>query len=69
VKDATAIFDNGEQRLDVSVPQIALARTARSYVEPRNWDHGVSAARLQYNASVYNANGVTRPGTAATWMP
>jgi outer membrane usher protein len=61
VKDATAVFDNGEQRLDVSVPQIALARTARGYVEPRYWDDGVTAARLQYNASVYNAdaNGVS----------
>jgi outer membrane usher protein len=61
VKDATAVFDNGEQRLDVSVPRIALARTARGYVEPRYWDDGVTAARLQYNASVYNAdaNGVS----------
>ncbi|SIT35710.1 Outer membrane fimbrial usher porin, FUP family [Paraburkholderia ribeironis] len=56
VNDATATFDNGEQRLDVSVPQIALARTARGYVEPRYWDDGVPAALLQYNANLYHAD-------------
>jgi outer membrane usher protein len=63
IQDATAAFDNGEQRLDVSVPQIALARTARGYVDPRYWDEGVNAARLQYNASVYHAGS---PGMSST---
>ena len=56
IADATATFDNGEQRLDISVPQIALARTARGYVAPRYWDEGVTAARLQYNANAYHAD-------------
>jgi len=55
VADATATFDNGEQRLDISVPQIAMARSARGYVDPKYWDDGVTAARLQYDANTYHA--------------
>lgn len=55
VPDATAVFDNAEQRLDVSVPQVAMSRTARGYVDPRYWDDGVPAVRLQYNANAYRA--------------
>ncbi len=54
VTDATASFDNGEQRLDLSVPQVALVRSARGYVDPRYWDDGVTAGTLQYNASTYH---------------
>ena len=56
VPDATATFDNGEQRLDVSVPQIALNREARGYVDPKYWDNGVSAATLQYNGNIYHSD-------------
>ncbi|AQV98720.1 fimbrial assembly protein [Cupriavidus necator] len=56
IPDATASFDNGEQRLDVSVPQIAMSRSARGYVDPKYWDEGVTAARLQYNANVYHSD-------------
>ncbi|MGO4396159.1 fimbria/pilus outer membrane usher protein [Variovorax sp. M-6] len=55
VADATAAFDNGEQRLDITVPQIAMSRSVRGYVDPKYWDDGVTAARLQYNASTYRA--------------
>ncbi|KVH45674.1 fimbria/pilus outer membrane usher protein [Burkholderia diffusa] len=54
VPAAIAQFDMGEQRLDVSVPQAAQTRSARGYVDPRYWDDGVTAARLQYNANVYS---------------
>ncbi len=56
VKDATATFDNGEQRLDVSIPQIALDNKARGYVDPKYWDNGVPAAMLQYNANLYRSD-------------
>ncbi|MGH8779748.1 fimbria/pilus outer membrane usher protein [Paraburkholderia sp.] len=55
VPDAMASFDSGELRLDVSVPQAAMNRHARGYVDPRYWDEGVPAALLQYNANVYHA--------------
>ncbi len=63
VHDATASFDSGEQRLDVSVPQAALSRQARGYVDPRYWNEGVTAATLQYNGSVYQSR---TPGFTAT---
>lgn len=56
VNAATAEFDNGEQRLDISMPQAALKRGARGYVDPQYWDDGVTAARLQYNANAYSSS-------------
>ncbi len=56
IEDATATFDNGEQRLDVSVPQANMSRQARGYVDPKYWDEGINAARLQYNANVYHSD-------------
>ncbi|UNK48143.1 fimbrial biogenesis outer membrane usher protein [Lysobacter sp. S4-A87] len=55
IEGASAVFDNGEQRLDISVPQAALDRHARGYVDPRFWDEGINAFRLQYNANAYRA--------------
>ncbi|WMD18510.1 fimbria/pilus outer membrane usher protein [Achromobacter seleniivolatilans] len=57
IPDATASFDNGEQRLDVSLPQIVMSRQARDYVDPKYWDDGITAARLQYNANAYRNEG------------
>nr|WP_322074751.1 fimbria/pilus outer membrane usher protein [Burkholderia cepacia] len=56
VPDALATFDNGEQRLNVSIPQASLSREARGYVDPRYWDEGVPAVVLSYNGNVYHAD-------------
>lgn len=53
VKDGVASFDPGEQRLDISLPQAAMRRSARGYVDPKLWDNGVTAARLAYNVNLY----------------
>ncbi|WP_169741285.1 fimbria/pilus outer membrane usher protein [Andreprevotia chitinilytica] len=53
IPDAKAAFDSGELRLDVNIPQIALRRTAREYVDPLLWDSGVTAGMLGYTANVY----------------
>ncbi len=65
IPDATAVFDNGEQRLDISVPQAAMSRHARGYVDPKYWDDGVSAALLQYNASAYRSQSGGNASTQA----
>ncbi|WP_321879192.1 fimbria/pilus outer membrane usher protein [Paraburkholderia bannensis] len=57
VPQASATFDMGEQRLDVSIPQAMMSRNARGWVDPKFWDDGVPAATLQYNANVYHTNG------------
>ncbi|WP_081070245.1 fimbria/pilus outer membrane usher protein [Burkholderia cepacia] len=63
--DAVATFDNGEQRLDVSIPQAALSRDARGYVDPRYWDEGVPAALLSYNGNIYRADNQSSSSTQA----
>ena len=53
IPDATTAYDQGELRLDVTVPQAWLGYRARGYVGPDQWDSGVTAALLNYNANVY----------------
>jgi outer membrane usher protein len=57
VEGATATFDAGEQRLDVSLPQASMTRQPRGYVAPRFWDEGVDAALLEYHAHVFRNQG------------
>ncbi|MDR5817723.1 fimbrial biogenesis outer membrane usher protein [Caballeronia sp. LZ033] len=55
IPSAFASFDGGEQRLDVSIPQIVMFSRARGYVDPKYWDNGIPAATLQYNANAYHS--------------
>lgn len=55
VDQASAVFDSGEQRLELSVPQLALVRNPRGYVASQYWDDGVPAMILQYNSSLYRS--------------
>ncbi|MDR5819659.1 fimbria/pilus outer membrane usher protein [Caballeronia sp. LZ043] len=57
IPGASAVFDMGEQRLDVSVPQAWMNRTARGWIDPKFWDDGVPAALVQYSGNVYRSNG------------
>jgi len=52
---ATANFDSGAQRLDVTASQAVLQRNARGYVDPEFWDDGVNAAMLQYDFNAYRS--------------
>lgn len=53
VPEITRRYDSGSQRLDYSIPQLMLQKTARGYVSPELWDHGVPAFMLGYNASTW----------------
>ncbi|MCA8315198.1 fimbrial biogenesis outer membrane usher protein [Burkholderia multivorans] len=55
ISDASVSFDFGEQRLDLSIPQIAMRRSARGYVSADQWTAGVPVAMLGYNANVYHS--------------
>ncbi|WP_161969193.1 fimbria/pilus outer membrane usher protein [Entomohabitans teleogrylli] len=55
VPGATARFDTGSQRLEVRAPQILLQHEARGGVDPALWDHGVTAATLQYDYNGYRS--------------
>lgn len=51
---ASGQFDPGENRLDLQVPQVYLARQARGYIDPRHWDSGIDAAFVRYNANTFS---------------
>lgn len=51
IDQATMSFDAGRLRLSASVPQVAMQRGLRGYVDPQLWDEGVSAAFINYQLS------------------
>lgn len=53
IEGASASFNPNDQRLDLSIPQAALKRSARGYVSPELWDRGVTAGMLGYT---FNTN-------------
>ncbi|RIX76070.1 fimbria/pilus outer membrane usher protein [Acidovorax cavernicola] len=53
--EASFDFDFGEQRLMLSVPQMAMSRRARGYVSPEFRDAGVTAGFLDYNFNLYSS--------------
>ncbi|GGD46684.1 hypothetical protein GCM10007235_18230 [Pseudoxanthomonas indica] len=48
---ATALYDPSLLRLELSIPQIALNRRPRDYVDPSLWDRGINAFTLSYSAN------------------
>ncbi|MDF3931444.1 fimbria/pilus outer membrane usher protein [Pseudomonas citronellolis] len=55
VPQSHADFDLADLRADLSVPQAYLARGDTGYVPPSEWDRGVSAAFIDYNANAYRS--------------
>lgn len=53
INAATVAYDTSVLRLDISIPQIALSRRPRDYVDPSLWDRGINAFTLSYS---FNAN-------------
>jgi len=51
---ATSEFVFSHQKLDLSIPQAALAQHARGYVAPELWDEGITAALLNYSMNGAN---------------
>lgn len=59
IADASVSYDGGALRLDLSIPQVAMSRSPRGYVDPKMWDHGITAFTLGYsfNASANHSAG------------
>lgn len=57
VPDARAELDLAGLRLDLSIPQAYLNRVGRGYVDPRDWDRGVTAGFIDYNTNAYRNEG------------
>lgn len=60
VPGATLHFDASEQVLDLSVPQLYLAREARGYVSPEYWDSGATAAFVDYRLNATDTQSAGR---------
>lgn len=54
IPQATLTFEPGEQ-LDIDVPGLYLQRNPRGYVNPEQWDRGITAGMLSYNANYYSS--------------
>ncbi len=63
VPGAEAVFDFSEQRLDLSIPQAYLLELPSDYIDPKQWDRGIRAGRLNYSVDMFNA---TSGGRSAT---
>lgn len=72
IADARVSFDMNQLRLDLSIPQAALRRSARGYVDPALWERGVNAFTLGYNLSAnqldYDTGGHTTGAYAGLTM-
>lgn len=51
IDQATLRYDASRLRLAASVPQVAMQRGLRGYVDPQLWDDGVSAAFINYQVN------------------
>lgn len=56
IDGAKASFDFSHQRLDISVPQVAMKNMARGYIPPEKWDQGINALLLNYSFSGSNSS-------------
>lgn len=56
--DAFGIYDSGNLRYDLSIPQVNLRREARGYVNPALWDRGINAGFVGYSFNM--VDGQTR---------
>jgi outer membrane usher protein len=54
IPQASATFRFNQQRLDLSIPQIAINKQARDYISPEKWDNGIPALIANYNFSGAN---------------
>ena len=57
VPDAKADYDGHALRLNISLPQVALSRDPRGYVNPASWDYGETASFLNYTVNAQRMRG------------
>ncbi|MGE7956808.1 fimbria/pilus outer membrane usher protein [Pseudomonas sp. NPDC089530] len=55
IPGVTAKIDLRELKIDLSVPQYFLQKSrSKTYVDPANWDRGISAGLLNYNTNLFS---------------
>ncbi|SDV01866.1 fimbria/pilus outer membrane usher protein [Pseudomonas mucidolens] len=53
--DIDVDVDMSELRADLTISQAYLKRVSRGYVDPKNWDSGVTAGFVNYNSNLYQS--------------
>lgn len=53
VDGAQLDYDASTLRANISIPQVALQKKARGYINPQFWDEGVNAATVSYQFNAY----------------
>ncbi|MFJ2546062.1 fimbria/pilus outer membrane usher protein [Pseudomonas sp. NPDC087612] len=66
--DASSRLDFASQRLYLSVPQIAVKRSARETVDPAQWDEGITAGFLNYNLNNYSTRHRNQDNSRQTYL-
>ncbi|MDF3931448.1 fimbria/pilus outer membrane usher protein [Pseudomonas citronellolis] len=56
VPEARVDFDLAELRADLSIPQAYLSRAERGYVDPQDWDRGITAGFVDYNTNAFRTD-------------
>ena len=54
--EAEAHYDSSAFRMDINVPQAFMRRNARGFVNPKLWDHGITAGKVSYTFNAYQAD-------------
>lgn len=62
IPGASQQFDFQQQRLNISIPQLYIASSARGYVPPEKWQEGITALLLNYSFSGYKTYGSNSDG-------
>ncbi|AVD84166.1 fimbrial protein [Pseudomonas sp. SWI6] len=57
IDQASLSYDSNHLRLSASIPQVAMKRGLRGYVDPQLWDAGVSAAFVNYQFNTSRSAG------------
>ncbi|WP_181393003.1 fimbria/pilus outer membrane usher protein [Stenotrophomonas sp. HMWF023] len=66
VAEATATLNSSSLQLMLSVPQAALDRSPRGYVDPSQWDDGVTAGTFAYSLNSYRRDNPTSGSQLST---
>ncbi len=62
IVDAFGRFNSADLRYDLSIPQAALRREARGYVNPAQWDRGINAGFVGYSFNGVDSDNRTQGG-------
>ncbi len=60
IDGASYTFNQENLSLSLSIPEIALHKNPRGYVDPMLWDRGIYAAYLSYHGSIYQIQNQTQ---------